>query len=681
MALFLVACGGSTFNVQNPPPPPPNPVTIAFQPEPTGSIAVGFSENLMATVTNDPNNYGVDWTLTCQNPPNCGTLSSQHTASGTPTTYLAPASVSTNSTVVEIVALATADHSKNVVAPITITTFDSALSPGSYVLHAQGVDSSLNPYQFAGVIVLDAKGNVTAGEQTVNFFDPTTQALVSNSDAIVSIGSSYFLGSDGRGTITLQTNDTDIGTENFSFVVLSNSHALLTALPTGSASNPVLSVSGNGTMDLQASSPVAPTGGYAFVASGLNVVKAAATVPLAFGGVFNIDSANTISGNGSVADEILGRKVNPGTTPNPSPLSGTLTAAFGASTIPDQHGAFTLTLIAAFGASGKLIPLVFTGYIVDGTHVELIESDDTAGSTAQFGLTAGIAIGQAGTGNFNNSALNGAYVFEVLGTDLSTNNGPSFAPATLTSVGALKSDGSGNLSNGFTDTFLALDSFQGTAGAQISASFAGTYSVDASGTGRASVTLDNFNPSPTHPYQPVVLFYLAGNANNGNPAALVLESGDIPYHASLGAGVAYSQSTTVPVFSGDYGFSFSQELSGTGENDGSGQLNVISSAMPPLSGIADVNLAGSDTPDQPFLGSFSTSGCQGLCLTGTLVGNNNGNVTSAVFPNQIAVDYYAIDSDHGFFVETDLVTPNAPQNGQVSLGYYAVRTPVCAGCP
>ena len=45
--------------------------------------------------------------------------------------------------------------------------------------------------------------------------------------------------------------------------------------------------SATGTMDLQTST-AAPSGGYAFVVSGTDVVK---TLPVAFGGVFNIDSS------------------------------------------------------------------------------------------------------------------------------------------------------------------------------------------------------------------------------------------------------------------------------------------------------------------------------------------------------------------------------------------------------
>ncbi len=681
---LLAGCGGSTANVQNPPPPPPANLAIAFQPQPTASISVGFAESVTAVVTNDPNNYGVDWDLTCPADPDnksllCGTLSALHTASGTPTSYAAPSAIAANNMTVEIVAYATADRNTNAVAPVTIGTFNSQFS-GTFVLQAQGADSSLNPYQFAGVIVLDGKGGISSGEQTCNFFDPNTQSFVSKSDAITPLGSSYFLGNDGRGTITLQTNDTDIGTENFTLVFISNSQALIAALPTGTANNPFLSISGVGTMDLQPSSPVAPAGGYAFVVSGINVAKATPP-PLAFGGVFNIDSPNAISGKGSVADEILGKKVDPGTPGTSSTLSGTVTA-------PDQLGAVMVNLTTSFGTNRRSTSVQFTGYIVDDTHIKLIESDDASGTG--FGLTAGLAIGQASaTGSFtSNASFSGTYVFNVLGTDLSINPNTSVAntaPVTLTSVGVMTADGGGNLSSGFTDTFLELNTAQGSddqpqSGAQISAAFGGTYLVDSSGTGRAVLILNNFSPSPTHGYQPELFFYLTGN---GNPA-LLLQAADTDtgetHYPSLGTGTAYLQSGAPPALSGDYALSFTQQSSsGSIENDGTAQMNVNATATPPLSGVADVDLDFGAVPGQPFIGSFSTPTTEGF-VPGTLVATSP--TTSAVFNPQIAVDYYAIDANHGFFVETDLVTVGAAQNGQVSLGYYSARSPVCASaCP
>ncbi|MGD0416364.1 MAG: hypothetical protein ABSA80_13480 [Terriglobales bacterium] len=668
MISLLAGCGGgSTANVQNPAPPPTSTVTIAFQPEPAGSLAVSFSENLTAVVTNDPNNYGVDWSLTCQNPGNCGSLSALHTASGAPTTYTAPPTLSTNSMAVEIVAFATANHAQNVVAPVVVTTFDSTLK-GTYVLQAQGVDVNGGPnYQFAGVIAFDGNGNITSGEQTINFVNPTTGVLVSKSDPIVATPNSYFIGSDGRGTLTVSTGDDEIGgngVETFTFVLLSDSQALISQMDFGTA---VTGTSATGTMDLQTST-AAPSGGYAFAVSGLQLAK---MFPVAFGGVFNIDSPNTISGNGSVADEILAKKV----TATAVGLSGTLTS-------PDSFGAVTLNLTAGFGAANKPIPLQLTGYIVDNTHIKLIETDNTAGSAAPFGSTVGLAIGQGpATGTFTtNTSFSGTYVFGVPGVDLSNSN---ILPSTLTSVGLFTADGSGNLNDGFTDTFLQLNTAQGTVaspqtGAQISAPFTGTYSVDSTGTGRASSTSITFNPEPKHDYQPVFFFYLTGN---GNPP-LVLEGGDTHY-PSVGAGIAYPQSANPLTFSGDYGFSFTQ-VNSSGENDGTAQMNANPTATPPsLSGFADVNLAFGATPDQLFTGSFSTPASNGV-FPGALGTNNatTNNNNSSVFNPQIAVDYYIIDSGHGFFVETDLVNATSPeQPGQVSFGYYAVRTQLCDGCP
>jgi hypothetical protein len=108
------------------------------------------------------------------------------------------------------------------------------------------------------VIALDGNGGITSGEQTVNFLDTNLNggSYVSKLDTIT--GGNYFLGPDGRGTITIFTNDTDIGgngVESFAFVYLSSAHALITlvdlALPgTPPANVPATGASASGTMDL-----------------------------------------------------------------------------------------------------------------------------------------------------------------------------------------------------------------------------------------------------------------------------------------------------------------------------------------------------------------------------------------------------------------------------------------------
>jgi hypothetical protein len=687
MIAVLAGCNsGSTLNVQNPPPPPPSNVTISVQTTglTNGSVPVNGVVSLTATVQGTATQVGegVAWYLTCQGGSGsiCGTLSSPSSPSGAAITYMAPATLSSSSMVTEIVAYAQAQVTANNVSPITITTFDSSLKAGNYVLQVQGVQNGSTPYQFAGVITLDGQGNITAGEQTVN----SNGASVT--DTIAPVGSSYFMGSDGRGEITL--NDPSAGIETFAFVFLNNSQnpqALLSQFDIQPAQT---GASATGSMDLQQTGITAPSGSYAFVMNGTDVLDN--DVPLAFGGVLDIPSGQTaISG---VTDEIINetQKVS----------NAAFSAGSNISSGPDTFGQVTFSLIGLLSASHpKPITIVLTGYIVDASHIKLIESDTNANNLTPFGTTGGLAIGQApgSYGNFTDASLPSGttYVFGVTGVDLSANSADDgYLPSTLTSVGQFQADGNGNIVNntGYTDTFLLYNLVQKNPqpGAQISSSFSGTYSVDPSGTGRTTLNNFTFNSSPTPTYRPELFFYLTGLTGT-DPAALVLGVGDPgpqpnQHYPSLGSGIAYTQSTAAPAFSGDYGLSFTQQNGS--ENDGTAQMNANSTALT-LTGFADssFNIGFPSLPDQGFGGVFNSPSSVGP-FAGTFenvnqssaftVGNNSNN--------EFAVDYYLIDADHGFFVETDLVNsipPTTPptSSAQVSFGYYAARTPVCTGCP
>ena len=696
---LLAGCGGSTFNVQNPPPPPPSNITIAFQPQPGASLAVGFSENLTAVVTNDSSNEGVTWNLSCPAPiTSCGTLSAFNTASGASTTYTAPSSLSSNSETVQIVASSTFSQTTNVVAPIAITTFSSGLKAGSYVLQAQGSQGpNGSPYQFAGVITLDGQGNITGGEQTAN------SNGVSVSDTIVASGSSYFIGNDGRGTITLNTGDNTIGgngIETFAMVFLNNGpqnpQALISQIDFGSGAT---FASATGTMELQ-TGVAAPSGSYAFVLNGTDVALIQGVplnLPLAFGGVFDIPPAQTaISG---VVDEVIGEKIKLSDGPF---LTGSQVSS------PDALGKVTLTIVGVLdGVHPKTITAILAGYIVDASHIALIETDtDPASGVIALGITGGIAIGQVSGsfGTFTDASLSGPFVFGVAGVDLSQSN---LTPTTWTLVGVTTADGQANLTSGFIDSFLQLNCVQsscktgGITGGQISAQFTGTYAVDSAvdscgassgsvvpGTGRACLTPTTFTPPPAPTYSPELFFYLTGVTAEGEPAALVLGLGDVGpspnlHYPSLGTGIAYLQSTAVATFSGTYGMSFTQQNGS--ENDGTAQMTVHPSGTPQLSGAADSSLTTPDDPavaDHSFTGSFatplSTSGFAGSLFDAT---GNSGpfNVDPSNPSNGFSVDYFFIDPERGFFVETDLINPGSG-SGQLSFGYYAARTPVCQGC-
>lgn len=647
MISALAGCNsGSTLNVQNPPPPPAAGLSIALQPTPPASLAINATTPVTAVVTNDTSNggsgSGVDWILTCQSG-NCGTLLPPHTTSGQPATYTPPSALSGNTEVVNVQGFATVDHTKNVLASINVTAFGNNLN-GTYVLAAQGVEGGAT-YQFAGVMVFDGQGNITSGEQTVNFTDPATGAALSNSGPIVPSGSNYFLGPDGRGTITINpgnpSNNPSIVPQTFSLVFLSTSHALITATPTSA-----LSVSASGTMDMQASPIAQPSAGYAFVVGGTDFFGAG---PTAIGGVLNIDNQpnnpNNISGTGSVADQ------------NQSAIGTNLvfqSNPFGSVSAPDQMGAVTLILnVPLF--STPVIQL--TGYIVDATHIQLIESDNGGA-----GSVAGLAIGQgSATGTFlDNSLFSGAYVFGVTGVDLSISQ-----PDTFTSVGVVSANGAGQFINGYGDTaFQSL--FSPTTGlpAQISGAFKGDYSVSG-GTGRVRSPIFGF-ASPNNLFQPVFTFYLTGN---GNPA-LVLAAGDINFnYPFLGTGIAYPQSNTLS-FSGSFGLNFMQQ-NGL-ESDGTAVMTVNSSG---LSGVADVG----PSTDQAFTGTVSSLSCSTVaagCFSGSFTNAagtsafQGNNFTDPNNPVAFTADFYMIDQNHGFFIENDLFVQQ-----QVSLGFFASDTP------
>src|SRR5207302_134472 len=88
----------------------------------TASVGVTSTQQFTATVTNDPSNKGVSWTLTqgrtpCS--PGCGTISPINTGSGAATTYTAPSAVPTPAQVT-VTATSVADTTKFAAATVTV---------------------------------------------------------------------------------------------------------------------------------------------------------------------------------------------------------------------------------------------------------------------------------------------------------------------------------------------------------------------------------------------------------------------------------------------------------------------------------------------------------------------------------------------------------------------------------
>lgn len=94
------------------------PITIAFAPTPTFSLAVNGTASIKAVVTNDYAGGGVNWSVACESI-SCGSFSAAKTASGVATTYTAPLSAPSGNAV-EITATSATDSTKWVSAKITI---------------------------------------------------------------------------------------------------------------------------------------------------------------------------------------------------------------------------------------------------------------------------------------------------------------------------------------------------------------------------------------------------------------------------------------------------------------------------------------------------------------------------------------------------------------------------------
>ena len=577
--VVLVGCGGGSSS-----PNPPAGVSISFQPAPPSSLVISTATNITAVVANDSSNAGVDWTVTCGGNA-CGTLGAAHTASGTANGYTAPSSIPTGNTVT-ITATATADTSKTATATITITAsgFTNAVLEGNYAFLTQGTDFANGaPYQLGGVLSADGDGGITSGELTYSSLSAIANDTIANG--------TYSIGADGRGAITLNTGDTTIGVNGvitLGVVVLSSSRALITQFDQ--------SASSTGDMDLQ-TEIAAPSGGFAFAVNGFDFSPEL----LAMGGVFNIDSANSISGAGSIADANAVGNIFTGLS-----VSGTVSN-------PDSLG----TVVIDLDIGGSAVE--FIGYMVDSLHLKLVENDE-------FGSSGGPAIGQGpATGTFtSNSAFTGTFVYGVLGQS---------EPGPDAIAGLFTADGTGNLTNGFTDANYA--------GLVTSDSLTGSYSVDGSGTGRTTIAT-NYG---TNGAGPNFIAYLTGT---GNPP-LLLNTDTF----ALGTGIAYQQSAGPFSFNGPYGVGLSA-FDSSGENNGTAQITADNSAGT-FSGTADINIGFVPTTDLPVSGTFTV--------------NSNGRFPSTLtaVSNTATTALYIVNSGLALVIEND--------DQQVALGEIGTQAP------
>jgi hypothetical protein len=500
-----------------------------------GTLTINQSVNLTANVLNDSSNAGVDWS--CTGGGDCGTFDPVHTASGAMTVFTAPATPGT----VTVSATATAARSAKASINISIVPIGSnPMLNGRYVFSVQGVDSS-GSYTAAGTIIADGNGNITGGTQ--DYADESVQA---GPDPVTG---SYSIGTDGRGSMTLNVNNANLphnGVETFSIALTSATHAFIIQFD-GTATS-------SGTLDFQAASaldPAAISGAFAFTAGGMDIVN---NVPITHGGILVMSASSGSIAGGTYFE-------NDGGTTSTSALAGSLTG-------PDSFGRGTLEFS---------VGLSFVYYAVQGQVLRLVQKD------VPSEMTGGSMYGQ-GDAPFSNGSLAGNYVLSLAG-------GSVYGPLAL--VGQFSADGAGNFTAGVVDT--------NDAGVTTFAPIVGQtrYSLAADGTGTLDLppavdTLGSVSSLLIFAIDPD-LNLLDPSSIGGGGGALVMD-----YDASaVASGFVVPQSSGA--FEGNYAVNM-QFVGANGENDWVGQSVASGGA---LTGTVDINDYGATSAGVSFTGTFA----------------------------------------------------------------------------
>jgi hypothetical protein len=261
----------------------------------------------------------------------------------------------------------------------------------------------------AGSFVADGAGNIVSGVEDVDSFSggPSTA---------IAINGTYLVGPDGTGTISLNSGQQSVGT--LQFTLTTNQHALLIRFDKN--------VTGGGAFDQQnlndlTTSPSVISGPYVFSLAGAD----SNFNPMGLAGKFTANGSGTIPTSGT--HTILDAKINGTVTTSDRTLTGTY--AFDASRSGTGRGTITLT-------SGTTSSLQYTFYIVDNTHLHLVEIDRN-----NF-LAGEVFAAPAGSSFATTELTSGNYSFTAGGTS---------STGAYATGGVFVSNGGGNITGGVTD--------------------------------------------------------------------------------------------------------------------------------------------------------------------------------------------------------------------------------------
>jgi hypothetical protein len=341
------------------------------------------------------------------------------------------------------------------------TAFNLTSLAGTFAFTVSGVDSTVNqfPEASAGLLTLDASGNITSGRFDDNHASTGTAPTTVSTDLAIAPSAGGFsapASGTGRGTVAF-TSPVTSATVHFAYYVVDATHLKLIQVDAA----PILS----GDAFRQSATALTPLSGpLAFTMAGSTLTGAIHNAFVA-GGILNADGAGHIQ-NTSLTDLDNGGAV--------TPSGGAVTTGTYAVT-SNGRGAMVLTGPATL----NLVFYPSTGGLL------LFEADTSV-------VASGTALAQSG-GPFSNSSITNAFGLNFSGVV----NPGTINAAEIDAISQFSASGSGSLNgamdiNNFGSLFNSL-------------ALSGNYSVGSNGRGTATLktSVGNFN----------IIFYMASSSS------------------------------------------------------------------------------------------------------------------------------------------------------------------------
>lgn len=453
----------------------PPALSITTTSLPTGTVAepTGYTASLQATGGIAP----YTWALVQGQLPSGLTLTTQNNSTGTISGI--PVLAATSTFTVEVTDSEVVPVTKTATFSIVInpgTTGGNSLFNGAYTFFFQGFDTG-GPVAILGTVTSDGNGHITAGSEDSSRYSATSKAIqIINNLTVVPYngtttpptGSSYSIGTDGRGTLVLEVVNSQGTTliADYQIVLDSSGNIHFFENNATGTNTDTLGTHGEGVMKPSPGAATATfSGNYAFLLSGVDGNNKRE----ALGGVLNSDGANiTPGGSGPNTD------LNDAGTFSSQNMSGGFEAVGSGS----PRGGATLTLEPAGKAQ---IQLTFITYFVSSSDLFFMEDDLSSTTFPNPPRLSGEMILQNPATVFDQAVLGGTSV--ATGTGVDGSNASVFG-GLLTST---LCDGNAPLS-------LAADENDGGT-VTTSESFSGTCTVGTNGHAAFSLT-GSGSPAP-----------------------------------------------------------------------------------------------------------------------------------------------------------------------------------------